>query len=96
MIFCIGYLVVVNLIAFVMYGVDKRRAVRGMWRIPERVLIGIAILGGSLGAYAGMKHFHHKTQKAKFAVGVPLIIVLQIALVVCIVLEAKKVGVTIF
>ena len=66
-----------NLFAFLLYGIDKRRAVRGIWRIPESVLILSAIAGGGPGAYAGMKFFHHKTCKPVFAAGVPLIILAE-------------------
>ena len=72
------YLLVVNLITFFLYGIDKRRAVRKAWRIPESVLIGFAAIGGSVGAFLAMLVFRHKTKHAKFTVGVPLILVAQI------------------
>ena len=72
------YLLVVNLITFFLYGIDKRRAVRKEWRIPESVLIGFAAIGGSVGAFLAMLVFRHKTKHAKFTVGVPLILVAQI------------------
>lgn len=72
------YLLVVNLITFFLYGIDKRRAVRKAWRIPESVLIGFAAIGGSVGAFLAMLVFRHKTKLAKFTVGVPLILVAQI------------------
>ena len=60
------YLITINIVAFMMYGIDKEKAKRGAWRIPESTLIGVALLGGSFGAWAGMKTFHHKTRKKKF------------------------------
>lgn len=69
-----------NIITFLLYGLDKQKARQRRWRIPERVLIGFALIGGSVGAYAGMKIFRHKTQKKKFSIGVPLIFLIQIGL----------------
>lgn len=74
----LAYLLIVNLITFFLYGIDKRRAVRKAWRIPESVLIGFAAIGGSVGAFLAMLVFRHKTKHAKFTVGVPLILVAQI------------------
>lgn len=73
------YLLAVNLLAFAAFGLDKRRAVRGKWRIPERTLLLLAAFGGSIGALLGMRLFHHKTRKKKFAAGIPAILFLQIA-----------------
>ena len=75
-------LVAVNLFAFVLYGIDKLKAKRGAWRIPEATLLLVAFLGGSLGAFLGMELFRHKTKHAKFKVLVPLFLVLHIALAV--------------
>ena len=72
------YLCVINAIAFLLYGLDKRKAKRHKWRIPEATLLGVAFLGGSIGAFLGMQVFHHKTRKAKFYIGVPLIFFLQV------------------
>lgn len=72
------YLELVNLTAFVLYGIDKYRAKRGRWRIPEAALILIAVLGGSIGALGGMYLFRHKTRKPKFSVGVPVILGMQV------------------
>lgn len=71
------YLAVMNLAAFCMFGIDKSRARRGRWRIPERRLVAAALFGGSLGALAGMYVFHHKTRHKLFSAGIPLIAVLQ-------------------
>lgn len=71
------YLVIVNTVSFVMYGIDKRNASRKRWRTPEVHLLGIAVAGGSLGAWAGMYTFRHKTRHLKFKYGIPVIGVLQ-------------------
>ena len=73
---------VISLQAFAAYGMDKRKAVKGQWRIPEATLIGLALAGGPVGAYAGMKVFHHKTKHAKFAICVPVIMAAWIAAVI--------------
>ena len=76
----IVYLVVVNVAAFAAFGADKRRAQRGAWRIPEKALLALAVIGGSVGALAGMRVFHHKTQKPLFSLGVPIILIAHLAL----------------
>ena len=73
-----GYLAAVNLAAFLLYGVDKFRARRGLWRIPESVLRFMAAAGGSGGALLGMRFFHHKTKKPRFYIGVPVMLLLQL------------------
>ncbi|MBR4457119.1 MAG: DUF1294 domain-containing protein [Solobacterium sp.] len=70
----------INLAAFVLYGVDKYRAVRSAWRIPEKTLIALAAFGGGAGAYLAMRLFHHKTRKPLFAIGVPLLALLWLAI----------------
>ena len=70
----IGYVILMNVIAFVSMGLDKSKAKRGKWRIPESTLMIQAALGGSIGAYAGMHCFRHKTKHTKFVIGVPLIL----------------------
>lgn len=72
------YVCVVNVIAFLMYGLDKVKAKRRQWRIPESTLLGVAVIGGSIGAFLGMQIFHHKTKKPKFYIGVPVIFILQV------------------
>lgn len=74
------YLVMINLAAFALMGVDKSRARRHAWRIPEKTLFLSAVFGGSLGAILGMQVFHHKTKHWYFVVGMPLIFALQLAL----------------
>ncbi len=76
----LGYLVV-NLIVFLMYGIDKYKAKKKLWRIPEATLIGAAVFG-VFGALAGMHFFRHKTKKLKFFVTVPVILVLELAVAV--------------
>ena len=76
------YLLAVNVLTFIVYGVDKWKARRGHWRVPEATLMGLAALGGSVGAWLAMQLFRHKTQKKKFRYGVPVLFVLQVAAVV--------------
>lgn len=73
------YLILANLVGLVLMGADKSKARRHRWRIPERVLFLSAILGGSLGATVGMWLFRHKTRHWYFVVGMPAILVLQVA-----------------
>ncbi|MBR6322221.1 MAG: DUF1294 domain-containing protein [Lachnospiraceae bacterium] len=75
----IFYLILINIITFIVYGVDKKRARRKQWRVPEKVLFLLAIIGGSVGALLGMLVFRHKTQKWYFKFGIPAILLLQIA-----------------
>lgn len=71
-------LTVVNAVAFIVYGIDKCRARNAKWRIPEATLLMLAVVGGSVGAWLGMKAWHHKTRHMKFRYGVPVILLLQI------------------
>ena len=75
-------LICINLAVFFLYGEDKRRSIRGEWRISERNLLLAAFCFGSLGAFLGMKHYHHKTKHAKFTIGVPVILCVQIGVVI--------------
>lgn len=77
--FFIIYLVIINAAGFLLMHVDKQRAIRGAWRIPEKTLMTVAVIGGSLGCLAGMYTFRHKTKHKKFTVGIPAILALQIA-----------------
>ena len=72
------YLLVVTVATFTVYGWDKLCAKRGMWRVPEKILLLLAFLGGSVGAMVGMAIFRHKTLHLKFRYGVPLILILQL------------------
>ena len=69
---------ILNVITFLVYGIDKWKAKKEKWRIPESTLLLLAVVGGSIGALLGMKVWHHKTMHKKFKYGIPLIIVLQI------------------
>ena len=77
----LGYLLAVNIATFFLYGIDKYKARKGRWRISEATLLTMAVIGGSIGAWAGMRLWHHKTMHKKFKYGIPLIIIMQIALV---------------
>lgn len=74
------YLLFVNLVGFFIMFVDKNRAIKNQWRISEKSLIGICVVGGSIGTLLGMQTFRHKTKHKKFTIGVPVILVLQIIL----------------
>ena len=80
--YLIIYLILINLIAFLAMYVDKRKAKYGKWRIPEQTLFILALIGGSIGAIAGMYAFHLKTKKLRFSIGFPVILVLQIVLII--------------
>lgn len=75
------YLIAINVVTFFMYGIDKWKAKKSKWRISEATLLSLAALGGSLGAWLGMKVWHHKTMHKKFKYGVPAIIILQLVLI---------------
>ena len=72
----------INLIAFIVMGVDKSKAKKGKWRISEKTLISIAIIGGSCGMLIGMYYFRHKTKHNLFTIGIPIILTIQIILIV--------------
>ena len=75
------YLIVINVVTFLVYGIDKWKAQQSKWRISEATLLLLAIIGGSVGAWLGMKTWHHKTMHKKFKYGLPLILLAQIALI---------------
>ena len=74
-------LTALNLLTFIVYGIDKWKAVKGKWRIPEATLLILAAIGGSIGALLGMQIWHHKTRHLKFKYGVPFILLTQIVLI---------------
>ena len=78
----IGYLVVMNIVGIAVMGIDKSKAKRGAWRIKEATLFGVSIIGGSIGTLLGMYMFRHKTKHIYFVIGMPLILILHIALAV--------------
>ena len=78
----LALLAIINLVTFAVYGIDKAKAKRGAWRVPEKTLFLLPLLGGSLGALLGMRVFHHKTKHWYFVWGIPLILLAQLALAV--------------
>ena len=74
------YLLAINAVTFIVYGIDKYKAKKAKWRISEATLLLLAVLGGSVGAWMGMKVWHHKTMHKKFKYGIPAILLIQIAL----------------
>ena len=80
MLYVICYLLIVNIVAFFLMGIDKKKAQTGAWRIPEKALFLSAILGGGLGAIAGMQLFRHKTRHRSFVIGMPLILLAWVIL----------------
>ena len=76
------YLAVITVVTFLVYGIDKWKAQHKRWRIPESVLLGLAAIGGSIGAWLGMQVWHHKTQHKKFMIGIPVIMAVQIILII--------------
>ena len=75
------YLIVINVVTFLIYGIDKWKAKQGSWRISEASLLILAVIGGSIGALLGMKVWRHKTMHKKFKYGLPLILIIQIILI---------------
>ncbi len=75
-------IIAVNVITFVVYGIDKLKAKKGKWRVPEATLLLLAIVGGSAGAWCGVKVWHHKTMHVKFKYGIPLIMAMHAVLLV--------------
>ena len=75
----ITYLALINIITFIVFGVDKYKARNHKWRVPEATLFLLAIIGGSIGAILGMYTFRHKTRKWYFVIGMPLILIIQLA-----------------
>lgn len=80
--FLIPYLILVNAVAFVLMLIDKIKAKKKMWRVPERVLLGVSAIGGSLGGLLGMKVFRHKTLHPQFAIGIPVMLAVHVVLLV--------------
>lgn len=78
------YLLIMNLFTFLIMGIDKKKAKKGSWRVPEKTLFTLVALGGGIGGIAGMYVFRHKTKKMRFIIGFPLIIIMQIAVIITI------------
>ena len=72
------YLAIINAVSFLLMLIDKVKAKKKMWRIPERVLLGVSAVGGSLGGLLGMRLFRHKTKHAQFYIGIPVMLVIHI------------------
>lgn len=87
------YFIILNILGFIIMGVDKRKAIRHAFRIPEATLFIIALIGGSLGSILGMYFFHHKTRKWYFVYGMPLILVLQLILLYLLLHSSIEIGV---
>ena len=75
------YIAGINILTFFVYGIDKWKAKNNKWRIAEATLLTLAVIGGSIGAWMGMRVWHHKTKHKKFIFGIPAIFIVQIALV---------------
>lgn len=86
----IGYVIIINVITLMMYGIDKWKAKHSKWRIPEAILLIMAAVGGSIGAWTGIKLFHHKTLHKKFKYGVPAIFLIQLGIVVFVYLKTNN------
>lgn len=80
--FLIIYFVIINIVGFAIMGIDKRKAIKRTFRIPEATLFIVALIGGSIGSILGMRIFRHKTRHWYFVVGMPAILIFQIALFV--------------
>lgn len=83
----IVYLLIINLIGLIIMFIDKRKAIKGTWRIPEKSLLIVAMLGGSIGTMIGMYWFRHKTKKLKFTLGFPIILITEIILIMYLLLK---------
>ncbi len=79
------YFVIINVIGFLAMGIDKFKAKRGYWRIPEGTLITLTLLGGGIGTLSGMYTFRHKTKKLKFTIGIPTILIIEV-IIICFIL----------
>lgn len=74
----VALILLINVISFSVFAIDKRKAVEGKWRIPEKALLFLAAIGGAAGALLGMKLFRHKTRHPRFSIGVPVLLILQV------------------
>lgn len=82
MTYLIIYLALINCISFLAYRTDKKKSVKGRWRIKENTLLLYSFLGGGIGSMLGMKMYHHKTKKLKFILGVPLLTIVSVVLII--------------
>lgn len=81
------YLLAINLIGFLIFGIDKFKAKKGYWRVPEATLMGFCLFGGGIGTILGMYTFRHKTKKLKFTIGMPTILISEIVFVIYLVIK---------
>lgn len=81
------YFVIINILAFLIMGIDKSKAKKGKWRIPESTLMSSVLLGGGIGGIVGMYVFHHKTRKPKFFIGYPLILIIEVIAIIYLILN---------
>ncbi|WMJ89575.1 DUF1294 domain-containing protein [Anaerocolumna sp. MB42-C2] len=79
---CIIYFVTINFASFLVMGADKQKAKKNQWRIKEKTLFTLAVIGGSLGSILGMFCFHHKTKHCRFVIGMPIILIIQVILII--------------
>lgn len=89
--FVLVYLIIVNVLGLVLFGIDKWKAKHAKWRISEPTLLTVAAIGGSVGSWLGMKMWHHKTLHKKFKYGIPLIMMVQFALLLFALYKANSV-----
>lgn len=75
----IYYILGINILTFIIYGIDKLKAKKNKWRVPEKTLLLLALVGGSVGAFLAMRLFRHKTKHWQFTIGVPVMFILQVA-----------------
>ena len=81
------YFIVINLLGFLMMYLDKKKAIKGKWRISEKSLFVVTLLGGGIGTNIGMNLFRHKTKKMKFSIGFPTILIVEIALIIYLIIK---------
>lgn len=81
------YLIIMNIFGFLIMLIDKKKAEKDKWRIPEKTLLLVSLFGGSIGTLAGMYVFHHKTKKARFFIGMPMILIFQIIVAVYVIVK---------
>lgn len=79
------YLIAINIITFIFFGVDKDKAIKGKWRISEAVLLSLSFVGGSIGGLLAMKMFNHKTKKTYFSLGLPIMLLIHILVIIYII-----------
>ena len=84
------YVLIINVVSFAVYGIDKQKAASGEWRIPEFTLLLTGFIGGAVGSFAGMKFFRHKTKKLKFRILVPVFILLNLAVIIFVLWCARE------